>query len=106
MLSFRDRVSTIDCQRENQRADMDRKAIKLEARLGAIEYMIAELFKKFYAMSETHYKEVEKEHEMLRKYLRKMTLPIPDPALSDLTAGEMMDAFEVLLEKIEIAVRR
>jgi len=27
---------------------MDRKTIRLQARLGAIEYMIAELFKKFY----------------------------------------------------------
>jgi hypothetical protein len=35
-----------------------------------------------------------------------MSLPIPDPAMSDLTAGEMMDAFEKLLEKIEIAVQR
>jgi hypothetical protein len=87
-------------------ANMDRKEIKLAARLGAIEYMIAELFKKIYAMSDTHYKDVEKEHEFLRKYLRKMTLSISDPVLSDLTAGEMMDAFEKLLENIEIAVRR
>jgi hypothetical protein len=85
---------------------MDRKAIKLQARLGAIEYMIAELFKKFYAMNGTRLKDVRKDHELLRKYLRKMSLPIPDPAMSDLTAGEMMDAFENLLEKIEMAVDR
>ncbi|HEY6023051.1 MAG TPA: hypothetical protein VIV34_02600 [Pseudolabrys sp.] len=85
---------------------MDRKAIKLEARLGAIEYMIAELFKKFYAMSETPLKDVRKDHNLLRKFLHKMSLPIPDPALSDLTAGELMDAFERLLEKIETAVER
>jgi hypothetical protein len=51
-------------------------------------------------------KQVQKEHEFLRAYLQKMTLQIPDPALSDLTAGEMMDAFERLMEKIEMAVRR
>ena len=85
---------------------MDRKAIRLEARLGAIEYMVAELFKKFYAMSATPLKDVRKDHELLRKYLRKMSLPIPDPALSDLTAGELMDAFEALMDKIEIAVDR
>lgn len=86
--------------------NMDRKAIRLEARLGAIEYMVAELFKKYYAMSDTPYKQVEKDHEFLRKYLRKTSLPIPAPALSDLTAGEMMDAFERLMEKIKMAVRR
>ncbi len=85
---------------------MDKKAFKLAARLSAIEYMIADLFKKFYAVNGTPYKEVVKEHDVLRKHLRKMSLPIPDPAMSDLTAGEMMDAFEQLLEKIEIAVKR
>jgi hypothetical protein len=68
--------------------------------------MIADLFKKIYVMSGTSYKEVSKEHDLLRKHLRKMSLPIPDPAMSDLTAGEMMDAFEQLLEKIEVAVQR
>lgn len=85
---------------------MDRKTIRLQARLGAIEYMIAELFKKFYEKSGVSLKQVQKEHEFLRTYLEKMTLQIPDPALSDLTAGEMMDAFERLMEKIEMAVRR
>ena len=85
---------------------MDKKAFKLAARLSAIEYMIADLFKKIYAMNGTSYKEVAKDHELLRKHLRKISLPIPDPAMSDLTAGEMMHAFEKLMEKIEIAVRR
>lgn len=85
---------------------MDRKTIRLQARLGAIEYMIAELFKKFYEINDVSFKQVQKEHEFLRAYLQKMTLQIPDPALSDLTAGEMMDAFERLMEKIEMAVRR
>ena len=92
--------------RGNQGSKMDKKAFKLAARLSAIEYMIADLFKKIYAINGTSNKEVAKEHELLRKHLRKMSLPIPDPAMSDLTAGEMMDAFEKLMEKIEIAVRR
>lgn len=85
---------------------MDRKTIRLQARLGAIEYMIAELFKNFYEINDVSLKQVQKEHEFLRTYLQKMTLQIPDPALSDLTAGEMMDPFERLMEKIEMAVRR
>jgi hypothetical protein len=68
--------------------------------------MIAELFKRFYATNGTPFKEVRKEHALLRKFLRKMTLPIPDAAMSHLTAGVMMDAFENILEKIEIAVDR
>jgi hypothetical protein len=85
---------------------MDKKTIRLQARLGAIEYMIAELFKKVYEMNDVPLRDVRRDHEFLRKYLQKMTLQIPDPALSDLTAGEMMDAFERLMEKIEMAVRR
>jgi hypothetical protein len=85
---------------------MDKKAFKLAARLSAIEYMIADLFTKFYAMNGTSYKEVARDHDLLRKHLRKMSLPIPDPAMSDLTAGEMMDAFEKLMEKIEVAIKR
>ena len=77
-----------------------------KVRLSAIEYMIADLFKKIYEMNDVPLKKVKKDHEFLRKYLQKMTLQIPDPALSDLTAGEMMDAFERLMEKIEMAVRR
>lgn len=87
-------------------SNMDKKTIRLQARLGAIEYMIAELFKKVYEMNDVPLRDVRKDHEFLRKYLQKMTLQIPDPALSDLTAGEMMDAFERLMEKIEMAVRR
>ena len=85
---------------------MDKKAFKLAARLSAIEYMIADLFTKIYAINGTSYKDVTRDHDLLRKHLRKMSLPIPDPAMSDLTAGEMMDAFEKLMEKIEVAIKR
>jgi hypothetical protein len=50
---------------------MDRKTIRLQARLGAIEYMIAELFKKFYEINDVSLKQVQKEHEFLRTYLQK-----------------------------------
>ena len=87
-------------------SNIDKKTIRLQVRLSAIEYMIADLFKKIYEMNDVPLKKVKKDHEFLRKYLQKMTLQIPDPASSDLTAGEMMDAFERLMEKIEMAVRR
>jgi hypothetical protein len=54
---------------------MDRKTIRLQARLGAIEYMIAGLFKKFYEINDVSLKQVQKEHEFLRTYLQKMTPP-------------------------------
>ena len=59
---------------------MDRKTIRLQARLGAIESLIAELFKNFYEINDVSLKQVQKEHEFLRTYLQKMTLQIPDPA--------------------------
>jgi hypothetical protein len=84
---------------------MDEKAIKLEARLGAIEYMLAELFKMVYLISGATPEMVESSHEKLREHLRTMAMPTTDPAISDLAAAEIQEAHEHLLKMIAAAVR-
>jgi hypothetical protein len=84
---------------------MDEKAIKLEARLGAIEYMIGELFKMVYRLGGATPAMVVESHEKFREYLRTMPMPTTDPALSDLVAAEIQEAHERLLKIIVEAMR-
>ena len=84
---------------------MDEKAIKLEVRLGAIEYMVGELFRMVYLLGRAPPEMVEESHEKLRDHLRTMPMPTSDPAISDLAAAEMQEAYERLLEIIARAVR-
>ena len=84
---------------------MDEKAIKLEARLGAIEYMIGELFKMVYLLGSVTPEMVVESHEKLREHLRTMPMPTTDPAVSDLAAAEIQEAHERLLKIIVGAMR-
>jgi hypothetical protein len=85
---------------------MDEKAIKLEARLGAIEYMVGQLFRMFYLSVGATPEMVEKSHEKFREYLRTMPMPPGgDPAISDLAAAEIQEAHERLLGIIAEAAR-
>ncbi len=83
---------------------MDQEAIKLEARLGAIEYMVGQLFKISYGLANVTPEMIEKSHETFREKLRMLPVPDNDPAISDLVAQEMQDAHEHLLGIIEEAV--
>jgi hypothetical protein len=84
---------------------MDENAIKLEARLGAIEYMIGQLFKMVYGLAAATPELIEKSHGKLREHLRTMPMPSTDPAIADLAAAEIQEAHERLLGIIEEAVR-
>ena len=84
---------------------MDEKAIKLEARLGAIEYMVGQLFRMFYLSVGATPEMVEKSHEKFREHLRTMPMPPSDPAISDLAAAEIQEAHERLLGIIAEAAR-
>jgi hypothetical protein len=84
---------------------MDPKAIKLEARLSALEHMLAELFRMFYVSIGTTPEAVERTHQQLREVLQTLTVPGADPAAADLAAGELQEAYEHLLKVIMIAVR-
>jgi hypothetical protein len=84
---------------------MDEKAIRLEARLGAIEYMVGQLFKMVYLSTGVTPKMVEESHERLREHLRTMATPGNNPAISDVVAAEIQEAHERLLGIIAEAVR-
>ncbi len=80
---------------------IDPAAVKLEARLLAIEYFIAEAFKMIYMLAGASQKEIEKSHERFRERLRTMRISADDPAIADLTAAELEGACIGLLTKIQ-----
>jgi len=84
---------------------MNPTEVRLEARLGAIEYMIGQLFKSVYSITGATPEMIERSHQALRDYLRVMSIPMDDPAISDLSAGELQDAYEHLLGIIAEAAR-
>jgi hypothetical protein len=56
---------------------IDPAAVKLEARLLAIEYFIAEAFKMIYMLAGASQKEIEKSHKRFREHLRTFPPTIP-----------------------------
>lgn len=76
---------------------MDEKGIRLEARLGAIEYMIAHLHKVLHGAIGATPEMTEDAIQQFEKSLENETFPALDPASSDLVAGEIQDAFRHLL---------
>jgi hypothetical protein len=78
---------------------MDPAAIWLEARLAAIEYVIANAFKMIYRIIGVSDEQIERSHEEFRQYLKTMTIPVDDPAIADLVASEMEQAHTRLLTK-------
>src|SRR5580700_4271950 len=73
--------------------------------LGAIEYMVGQLFKMVYLSVGATPEMIEESHEKLRQYLRTMPMPSTDPAISDLAAAEIQEAYERLLGIIAEAVK-
>jgi hypothetical protein len=82
---------------------IDQAAVKLETRLLAIEYFVAEAFKMLYMLAGASQKGIEKSHEHFRERLRTMRIPASDPAIADLAAGELEVACIRLLTKIQNA---
>jgi hypothetical protein len=82
---------------------IDPAAVKLEARLLAIEYFIAEAFKMIYMLAGASQNEIEKSHKRFREHLRTLRIPADDPAIADLTAAELEGACIGLLTKIQDA---
>jgi hypothetical protein len=82
---------------------IDEEAIKLQARLVAIEYAICELYSAFYRGVQPA--DVHQRHDQLVGYFRKQPVPGHDPAMSDLLAGEAETALRELLTRIELHVK-
>ena len=79
---------------------IDEQQLKLSARLAAIEYMIGHLFRMQYQQIGATREQIERAHNELRQHLQTMPMPSDDPAINDLVAAEMQDAFEALLARI------
>lgn len=79
---------------------LDENAIKAEARLLAIEHLLANLFRIVYEQAGMTDAGVEAINRMARLQLDKETFPGADPALADLWAAEIRDAVTKLLSLI------
>lgn len=84
---------------------MNAEALKLEARLSAIEYMLGEAFRMVYLLGRVPQDEIEKSHARLGDYLQQMPMPTSDPAIADLIAGELQEAHERLRNIILVSAR-
>jgi hypothetical protein len=78
---------------------IDEEAVKLEARLVAIEYATCDLFSAVYRGVKP--KDIHRRHDQLVEYFRKQPVPGNDPAMSDLLSGEVEIALHRLLTAIE-----
>ena len=78
---------------------IDERAVKLEARLAAIEFMICELFSAVYRQIPAT--AVHQRHDQLLEALRTRGVSDLDPALSDLLSAEAEIALRDLTRQIE-----
>jgi hypothetical protein len=65
-----------------------------------LKYAIAHLYRANYRRIGATQEQIEASHDKLRKYLQTMKMPSDDPAINDLLAGEMQEAFDRLLTQI------
>lgn len=80
---------------------MDEKAIKLETRLAAIEYLVANLYAIMFQASRATPEVVSQTIEQFRESLKYVTFPGHDPVKSDLASAEFEAAVRSLLALIE-----
>ena len=79
---------------------VDIEKIRLEARLGAIENILAGLYHKFNLLTGVSKEQFAADCEKLRQTLQTFAIPGIDPAVSDLLVAEMQQAHEDVLKKI------
>jgi len=79
---------------------IDEKEAKLEARLLAIEYFLAESFRMNYHLMGASAETIKTSHDHMREHLLTMKMPSSDPAVGDLAAWELQEAFGKMLDKI------
>jgi hypothetical protein len=83
---------------------INEKALKLEARLSAIEFAICELFSAFY--QNVPAKQIHERHDALLRMLQKRGVAGADPAVSDLLSAEAENALRELIGLIELHVQK
>ena len=82
---------------------MDAAAIKLHARILAMEYFLAEAFRMIYGLARFSQEEIDASHRELREVLRTLKVPSDDPGISDLVAAELEEAHTRLLGMVRVA---
>ena len=80
---------------------MDEATVKAEARLVAIEYLLMNLYKIVYGMTQSSPASIRAAHRRAREMMQKETFPGIDAAQSDLLASEIQTAVEQLTDGIE-----
>jgi hypothetical protein len=83
---------------------IDEVAVKLEARLCAIEFAICELFSAFY--SNLSAETIHKRHDSLLEAMRKRGVSGIEPVESDLLSAEAENALRELTTLIESYVQK
>jgi hypothetical protein len=71
---------------------MSEERFKLYARLAAIEYMLAEVFRMIYGILGASEEQIEEAHEKFRRQLQTMRISTDDAAIAGLVAGELEEA--------------
>ena len=79
---------------------MNEDALKMEARLIAIEYMIANLYGMFCLANGATREEIETSLDQYLDQIRGETFEGVDPAQSDLLAAALEEAFERLMNQM------
>jgi transposase len=80
---------------------MNEDQLKLEARLIAIEYMLANVYALLHRLFGTPPEAILKNHEKAREMLRVETIPGLDPVMADMMMAEVQAAVEDMLSSIE-----
>ena len=80
---------------------IDERLFKVEVRMAAAEYLMANIYAAMFAQTDDPVREVKTANDTLRANLRRQTVPGADPAWSDHVAAEMQDAMERVLAMME-----
>lgn len=79
----------------------DERLFKLEIRLAATEYLLANVYASSFARLPDPTSEVKTANNLLRTVLRAQTVPGVEPVWSDHVTAEMQDAIERVLTMME-----
>jgi len=76
---------------------IEEKAIRLEMRLSAIEFLLCKFVATFLVVGQKTERELEVWRKNMRETLQKQTFDGLDPAISDVAAAELEEAVDALL---------
>lgn len=82
---------------------LDEEELKREARLVAMEYMLAELYGMVYALARATPEVIQSSLEDFQANLAEETIEGSDPVKGDLAIGVLEDAFAALIERIRVS---